>query len=327
MARRFLKTARAVVVVAILMIVTGIPLPVLAQTDDFSIGGENSNFALKTKQENAACLSCHSEAGIKNPPQQGLDIAKLATLGIDTGHFESSVHGDSSCKECHGENVAAYPHTKGPVKGCPECHKGSSSLIEPEFEKSLHHKNNPDTFTCDSCHDAHTIQKTKKLGTLSKIAAQDNDLCLSCHGKDSKYAKFRDPQLRPDMAMVHAWLPRLDLHWKLVRCIDCHTPEVEGAASHDILPKDKSQRHCVACHSMDSSLRVRLSGVLIENEGAKNAGFINAFILNDAYVVGATRNTKLDKLGFILFGLLVSSLALHGVLRIISSAWRKRRKR
>jgi len=331
-----MKIARFAAIAAVMFAVVGLPTLARAQ-DDFSVGEADPDLPLKIKAWNNECLSCHSEQGVKNPPRQGMDLTKLANLVVSTEQLEGSVHAAAACKDCHGDNMQQYPHVKGPVKGCPDCHQGPAKLIRPEFEKTVHFKKHGDKFTCDSCHNAHAQKKALKMGSLKKVVAQDNAQCLDCHTSELRFSQFfpqsdfrYTPTMvlkkRPNLDQIHAWLPNPPLHWQHVRCIDCHTAEKADGVSHEILPKDQTQRKCVACHSLDSSLQIRLYRYMVTDERIKAAGFVNAFILNDAYVVGATRNPMLDTISFIIFGLLVAGLAGHGVIRIITGTLRKGRK-
>ena len=64
----------------------------------------------------------------------------------------------------------------------------------------------------------------------------------------------------------------------------------------------------------------------MELQQVNSAGFLNAYILNNAYVVGVTRNQWLDWASFIFLGLLVFGLGSHGLARFVASVVRKGRK-
>ena len=332
-----MKIARIAIVAAMMLALAGIAAGARAQDDDFDVGAADPDLPLKIKKWNGDCVACHSEQGVANPPREGLDLAKLANLAVDPAQIEASVHAGLACKDCHGDNVVDYPHTKGPVKSCPDCHKVQARKIIPEFQKTLHYLRHSDSFTCDSCHNAHAQKKPLKMGSLEALATTDNAQCLDCHGSELRYSQFfphsdfrYTPTMtlkrRPNLVETHSWLPNPTLHWRHVRCIDCHTVEVVDGVSHEILPKDRMQRKCGACHSQDSSLQTRLYRYLVTDERMKAVGFANAFILNDAYVVGATRNRVLDIAAVVVFCLLVGGLAIHGAIRILTVGVRKGRK-
>ena len=105
------------------------------------------------------------------------------------------------------------------------------------------------------------------------------------------FARFApDKKQRPKIDEIHSWLPNTRLHWKAVRCVECHTPEVgaKDMLSHQILSKDKAERNCFACHGANSTLNTRLYRHL-SSEEQQRFGFANSVILSNSYVVGTTR--------------------------------------
>ena len=148
-------------------------------------------------------------------------------------------------------------------------------------------------------------------------------MCLQCHGSDEVFAQMsKEP--RPDLAEKHEWLPNNSLHWAAVRCVECHTPVPKKVLSHEILNAEKAEKNCVACHSTDSTLRVRLYKHLVKEE-RNTAGFVNSVILNEAYVIGATRNVFLDIAFGIIMAVVIAGIGFHSILRILASWWRRRR--
>ncbi len=75
---------------------------------------------------------------------------------------------------------------------------------------------------------------------------------------------------------------------------------------------------------MNSALRVRLYRHLVEEE-RETVGFVNSVILNEAYVIGATRNRYLDMFFGISVAVIAAGLGLHGVVRVIAGIRRRRR--
>ncbi len=283
----------------------------------------------QTKDANAICLGCHSEAGLKNPPRPDMHLQGLANLLVSTDRFDKSVHSDVACKDCHGDSYTQYPHaanSRFQIKMCPECHKSSKREKLPEFMSTVHYKNHPYNFTCVSCHNPHTLQAPKTLGSAKKLVAQDNGMCIDCHNSDQRYAQFTTDE-RPNLVDLHKFLPNPELHWKSVRCIDCHTPaKANGGTSHVILGKDTAEQNCSVCHNATSSLRTRLYRYFTEQGQLENVGFLNGPVLNQSYVVGATRNTWLDKAAWVITGLWLSLIGLHSLIRVIAGIRRKGRK-
>ena len=112
------------------------------------------------------------------------------------------------------------------------------------------------------------------------------------------------------------------MHWQKVRCIDCHL-STEDNFLHRILDAEHAVRHCEDCHSANSILLTKLYKYTVQ-ENRQKLGFINSVALNDAYIIGMTRNIILDRLSFTLLGLMLLGLAAHGFGRWYSA--RRRRK-
>lgn len=283
----------------------------------------------KARLANQQCLACHTEAALKHPPQPGLDLAKLRGFMVDPEAFKSSDHGRLACTKCHNEGYEEYPHAadaKESTGSCADCHSKKAARIEDEFAKSVHAKNMADTFSCNTCHNPHLMRVAAKLADPKKIVAQDNRVCLGCHDSDQTFAKFApEKKSRPPIDEIHDWLPNTRLHWQSVRCVECHTPLSSDMLSHEILGKDKAEKNCVSCHSVDSSLNARLYRHLAESEQQKH-GFLNSVILRDAYVVGATRHPLLDAVIIGLVILTVLGVLIHGLLRFIAARLRGRNR-
>ncbi|MFB0937019.1 MAG: hypothetical protein QMB52_14690, partial [Propionivibrio sp.] len=156
--------------------------------------------------------------------------------------------------------------------------------------------------------------------------AQDNRVCLGCHDSDEQFAKFApEKKTRPPIDDIHAWLPNTRLHWKAVRCVECHTPEVAAGEmlSHQILAKDKAEKDCLTCHSASSALKTRLYRHLVKEE-QQRLGFANSVILATSYVPGATRHPLLDTLVLGAFAAMLLGLLAHGLGRFLTRGRRSK---
>ncbi len=295
----------------------------------FALEPVDTDLPEKIKKWNAECYGCHSEAGLKNPPRDDMDIKKLADLLLKSDDFDQGVHTGMACKECHETGYLDYPHAEAEqrhIKPCLDCHPRRGEEIEKEFKASFHYQEHGDKFTCVSCHEAHYMKVAEKIKLPREIALQDNGFCQRCHENELMFAAFTEKRQLPNLNEVHDWLPNPELHWGALRCVDCHTRETRVSISHEILPKEKAEEECVSCHSADSSLRTRLYRYLVREDRMEKVGFINGFILNDAYVVGATRNELLDRISFWAVGLVLAGLAFHALLRILGGALRRRKQ-
>ena len=282
----------------------------------------------KNRQANAECFACHSPEGLKAPPKDGLDLQKLRGLLQDPDVFGHSDHQRLACTKCHNEGYDEHPHAddaRDMTSTCTDCHAGKAKIIEPQFEKSVHAKHLADTFTCTTCHDPHLMRLADKQSDPARIVAQDNRVCLGCHDSDDRFAQFApEKKLRPLLDDIHAWLPNARLHWRSVRCVDCHTPEVAAGEmiSHEVVGRDRAQRDCVACHSASSTLKTRLYRHLAKEE-QQRLGFANSVILATSYVPGATRHPLLDTLVLGAFAAMILGLLAHGLGRFLTRGKRR----
>ncbi len=292
----------------------------------------------KNRQANEACFACHSTAGIAKPPRAGLDLNKLRDSHVEPTVFNPSDHGVMDCRECHSKtHYNDYPHAevgKSETVGCTECHAAKVLRLEPQFNASVHAqvKGVKEKFTCFTCHNPHINIVQKRLKDPAKIVAQDNQSCLECHNSDLNFARFapegkKTPgvkKLRPDIDTIHDWLPNARGHWQAVRCIECHTPEVAEAKmlSHEILDKEKAEKKCLACHSANSTLKVRLYRHMAKDEQQKY-GFTNSIFLSNSYIIGATRHPLLDAIIIIAVLLTLAGVLTHGAIRIVLALRRK----
>lgn len=284
---------------------------------------------VKIRAANGECLACHSEAGLKKPPKEGLDLKKLRNYLVDVDTYTASDHGQMACTKCHGDGYDQHPHAdkaKESLTECQDCHARKAMRIERQFDKSVHAENLSDKFTCATCHDPHVMTLAAKLGDPHKIVAQDNKICLDCHDSDLAFAKIApEKKKRPAIDDIHDWLPNTRLHWKAVRCIECHTPTDDKLSlSHEIQNKDKAEKKCATCHSANTSLNARLYRHLAKEEQNKY-GFLNSAILSHNYVLGATRNPTLDLILIGLFVATVLGVIGHGLVRAIMTSLRRRK--
>lgn len=324
--RRFFSSA----LVSFAGLVFGLALFSSAYAQDKPVTGISAEQLEKNRKANLECFACHSEAGLHAPPKEGLDLKKLKGLLQSPEVFGQSDHQRLACTKCHNEGYDEHPHepdARESTSTCTDCHSRKANLIEKEFEKSVH-ADLSDKISCPTCHNPHLMRVADKLIDPRKIVAQDNRVCLGCHDSDEQFARFApDKKQRPLIDDIHDWLPNTRLHWKAVRCVECHTPAVAAGEmiSHQILSKDKAEKNCLSCHSADSSLKTRLYRHLVKEEQQK-LGFTNSVILSNTYVLGATRHPLLDTLILGAFAAMLLGLVVHGVGRIVARILHRRKK-
>jgi len=277
------------------------------------------------------CLDCHGNYRytLTDPEFGETVVLKMYDeLRIDPIEYLTAAHGKFICTDCHSPDYETHPHPIS-VKfeyqnTCLDCHandehslKFNFDKIEEEFQLSIHGDHFIENFSCWSCHNPHTYRlTTREGGRIADIVAFNNAMCLECHGDISHYAVLIERQLT-HMLSKHEWLPNQSLHFRKIRCIDCHAAVHEDLlVAHHVLPASESVRNCVECHSTNSILM----GSLYKHktvERRNRFGFFNAEITTDAYIIGANRNFYFNVASAVVFGLVIIGIAIHAILRYI----------
>jgi predicted CXXCH cytochrome family protein len=275
-------------------------------------------------QRTITCLGCH---GGSPRPAFDLQTGEMRDLGIDMTRFRGSDHGEVQCLECHVEGFHSFPHFGKKSLGCMECHPREEALdverkyeferIEEEFESTVHFMEHPEAFTCLECHDPHFFRATERFESPGLILRDNNAQCLRCHAVDAE-GPLADPSER-GLVADHAYLHHTLLHLRSTRCVECHS-DTAHAVAHD-LRVGQEARDCVACHTLQSVLVTRLYRYH-GNEMERWWGFTHPTLLEDGYVMGATRSVALDWLTYVSIGGALLFVALHGTVRLV-----RRRKR
>lgn len=285
-----------------------------------------------TEENESSCLRCHGGRTytFENEWTEEMDTRIMnPNYRVDSEEFYRSNHYSFRCIDCHSSDYEIFPHDGSlrmePAYTCMDCHEGDEDyahfqfeLIVEEFEKSVHHDGYETRFTCWKCHDPHTYRSMARNSTkILEIVNVSNMMCLECHDGGDKYTVLKDDDFM-EMTESHKWLPNQNLHFKKVRCLECHVYVDENLlVGHHIMPKEKAVRKCAECHSSNSLLMATLYKFNnIENR--EKAGFLNAAILNESYVIGANRNYVLNLISIVVFGLTLLVMAFHITLRIRS---------
>jgi predicted CXXCH cytochrome family protein len=295
-----------------------------------------SSFGIKAQSvyddaKNHVCLKCHSTQIISFQNEViGKEQKKLMNpyYLIDTMGIKAGVHQNFDCTDCHSYEYAAYPHNGNlklePMNSCLDCHGGDPThdtyqfdRINEEFQKSVHFKVSGEDFTCGKCHNQHTYHPTARNSeNVLEIVQYSNSLCLSCHNDMNKYSMIAGKE-KPEIVKVHNWLPNQELHFKHVRCIECHTDVIDSLmVSHNIMSKDMAVRNCKECHSRDSRLKASLYKYANLQSRTDNSSII-AILSNESYVIGSQQFPVLRKLSFIIFFLAIAGMLIHLVFRYL----------
>jgi predicted CXXCH cytochrome family protein len=287
----------------------------------------NIGVAAEDLPDNQYCLRCHAMATLGYIDST---TGKIVNLSVNPDKFAHSNHKALKCVNCHNTEFETFPHPaslKSEDLYCLNCHEDQGKFakfrfpeIGKEFQQSVHHTKLPNEFTCFTCHDPHEFDTSDETGDVASIITSTNQLCLGCHNSPLRFTSLTTRAF-PDMAASHTWLPNAELHWRHVRCVECHTPH-EEFISHDILPAAQAEKLCAECHTANSILMAKLYRYQTKEEREKT-GFINSVALNNAYIIGMTRNLLLDRLSVVIFGLALFGIIIHAGGRVLSSPRKK----
>ncbi|KPJ93184.1 MAG: hypothetical protein AMS18_05860 [Gemmatimonas sp. SG8_17] len=271
--------------------------------------------AQESESAAAACLGCHAA----NPQNPG--------SGIRTDNFAASVHAALGCRLCHSAGYQGFPHTateEQKAGDCTSCHRNSGApyhfgWIINEVRASVHGKMVSEDFACIECHDPHEVLPVHRAANMREAIANANRRCLECHGQAGEATVEGERHSLVHLTRVHSFLPRLTQHANSGRCVECHTPGREQTV-HLILSARSAVQDCVECHTENSALLEKFYRHMAEED--RRDGFVNSVLLNNYYMVGATRNQRLDNAMWTLFGLSFLGICVHGTARLVT-----RRKR
>jgi hypothetical protein len=228
-----------------------------------------------------------------------------------------------------------YPHTAElklePLMTCIDCHGGDETYaswkfdeIEEEFHKSVHYEIYGDQFSCSKCHSQHYYRPVATVSpSLHEIVRTDNAMCLSCHDNMARYQLVSDTA-NLQVVQIHNWLPNQELHFRRVRCIECHTHVQDSLlVSHNIMRKEYATRNCVECHSANSILQASLYKYQNLQSRSDDRGFFSGFIAGNTnfsteyYVIGASRIPYLNLIYAVIFFVTLGGIIIHTILRVL----------
>lgn len=316
------------VVAVVLFRVTDLKAIETEKQEKKTIEPQFSNF--KNASENEKCLKCHGQSKYtyeNKEENKTVNKRMYSELIIDRSTFYESNHREFKCIDCHSEDYVNFPHDgnlRMEAKAtCLDCHGGDEQYakfhfenIEKEFQESVHSEKHSKDFTCWMCHNAHTYKINARTNeNIKQTIAYDNAICLNCHGDIRNYQLLTDKE-NPNLINKHEWLPNQVLHFRSVRCIECHTKNIADSTlvAHKILPKTEAVKKCQECHSTNSVLMASLYQYQVK-EVRSTKGFITGSIVNDSYVIGANRNYFLNMLSIIIASLVIIGITIHAILR------------
>jgi hypothetical protein len=287
--------------------------------------------------ENAAenhttCLKCHGQSFYSfynDWTETDMRKSMPQEFRIDSVQYYQSSHYSFKCTDCHTPDYETFPHDgelrKEFINTCLDCHGGDETYehfkfeeIEEAFNSSVHSPDALTNFSCWQCHDPHSYQLDyRNTEDLISTIERNNQACMNCHNSESSMRLFTDEMFK-ELALSHDFLPNQRAHYEKVRCLECHGEIGEDLmVAHNILPKEESVNNCKECHSKNSILMTSLYRYQsLENK--KKFGFYNASLLNESYVIGATRNHWLNVFTIVVFALSILVIITHAIILRIS---------
>ncbi len=284
-----------------------------------------ANEVKNTKTTSAYCWRCH---GMETLAYRDTLTGKIVNLYVNPQQYRQSNHKRLECIACHTADYSHYPHPehfKQENLYCLDCHKDDPKFlsyrfaeIEQAFKNSIHTTQLPEQFNCFSCHEPHQFKVSRVGEEISEIVRYDNEICLNCHA--SPLYKSLNRKGFTDLIISHQWLPNPQLHWRSIRCVECHTP-ASTHLSHKILAAKQSVKNCVPCHSKEAALLTSLYKYRSQ-EDLQKTGWFNKAVFNNAYIIGMSRNKTVDRWSLIILALTIVGLFAHGLGRFFATSRR-----
>jgi hypothetical protein len=290
---------------------------------------DTTSFVSPYASDNERCLKCHGQGKYEYTNETlGKQIKALmfSERIVKRGEFYNSNHKSFSCTDCHSEQYTTFPHP-GELRmeqklNCIDCHGGDEKFAQYHFEaidtgyqQSTHFKLEADGFSCWKCHDPHSYKiNIRNSENIKETIQYDNSICLSCHSNFDHFQLLTERK-EINILKTHEWLPNQAVHFRNVRCLECHTRINNSIlVSHLILPKEEAVRRCNECHSQNSILMATL--YKFQSKEQRRSGFFNGIILNESYVIGANRNEYLNLFSLIILLGVIGIIGVHIMFRI-----------
>jgi len=319
-----MRSSLQVVAIAIILPVFLINQPIFSQSS------QKKERVFEYMEDNQLCINCHGHKYYyyyNDMIERDVKERMNPYFIVDSTDFYNSNHWNFSCTDCHSGDFENFPHPgelrMEPNFECLDCHEGDDEHaqynfegIHEEFHESVHSSLHSEEFTCWMCHNPHEYKINARTNeNMQEFILYDNEICLSCHADISKYQLLTTLD-NPNILDKHGWLPNETLHFKHVRCIECHTEINDDLmVAHKILPKEKAVKRCVECHSKNSRLLASLYKMQFTDQRSLT-GFSNAEILGEGYIIGANRNYYLNRLSIGLFGIAIFLVLVHAAFRL-----------
>lgn len=197
--------------------------------------------------KNSDCMECHNDTSLTKTSDSGKEIL----LFVDLLKFQSSVHGEFSCIDCHAD-IKELPHDENVKKGdCAACHEDIAIEYGASFHGQALARGEVEAPTCADCHGHHTIFPSDSSNSM--INRQNIALtCARCHADPEVIKKY--DELNADQVASYY----KSIHYKTVKegnaaaavCNDCHSSHSLQPASNPVslISRQNVSKTCARCH-------------------------------------------------------------------------------
>jgi len=192
---------------------------------------------LTPAQTSAICTQCHQSS-------------------LETQNFAKSAHlanglACTSCHDPHNSKDANFLLKTGQTQLCFSCHKTKQA----EFSRPYRHRVDVGLIQCSDCHNPHGSQTGGQLRT----AAGQFAVCTKCHTDTMGPFVFEHAPVKTDESCLSCHSPHGSTNPRMLKvnnvnflCLQCHTPNMNGAAGRPIGPNhDQTTKYqaCTMCHT------------------------------------------------------------------------------
>jgi hypothetical protein len=200
----------------------------------------------KLTPQSTVCLTCHARPGF----QTTLPSGEILVLTIASDHFDSSVHGNLSCTDCH-TGIRGVPHPALTAQNrrevtlqfyttCQQCHAEQYNATLDSVHQRALAAGNSNAAVCTDCHDPHTQTAiTDQAGNLLPEArVKIPQTCARCHS--AIFAQYQ--------TSVHGSALIGEGNLDVPTCIDCHGVHNIGDPTTAAF-RLASPQLCAGCHT------------------------------------------------------------------------------
>lgn len=171
------------------------------------------------------CAACHSDIDAAKHPSEAMPIESKRAFSVKRSEVCATCHTDQASQWSKGVHAALVKAGNPAAPVCTSCHnphavvKGAAATM--------------DFVPCKTCHDdIFKAYSTSVHGVLRSAGVTQAPLCFNCHGAHEVKVPTAGAGLKEtcfgchkDAAAKHAdWLPNSQLHFSVVSCVACHSP-------------------------------------------------------------------------------------------------------